>query len=68
VKRGWYGKYGGMFVPEILMPALEELEREYKKLSKDDAFRKELEMYLEEFAGRPTPLYLCRRLMSPFPE
>ncbi|RLG21788.1 tryptophan synthase subunit beta [Methanosarcinales archaeon] len=62
MKRGWYGKYGGMFVPETLMPALEQLEREYRKLNRDSNFKKELEMYLQEFAGRPTPLYLCRRL------
>jgi tryptophan synthase beta chain len=51
-----------MFVPETLMAPLHELEREYKRARRDAAFRKELEYYLEDFVGRPTPLYFAQRL------
>ncbi|WP_042687528.1 tryptophan synthase subunit beta [Methermicoccus shengliensis] len=60
--KGRFGKYGGMFVPETLMPALLELEREYERLKVDEHFQRELSQLLSEFAGRPTPLYACRRL------
>ena len=61
-KKAYYGEYGGQFVPETLMPVLEELEKEYLKAKKDPSFRKELEHYLSEFAGRPSPLYFAERL------
>jgi tryptophan synthase beta chain len=61
-KHGHFGPYGGMFVPETLMSALHELDTEYKKARKDRAFRRELDYYLREFAGRPTPLYYAERL------
>ncbi len=59
---GRFGKFGGRFVPETLIPALEELERAYLKFSRDKKFRRELEYYLREYAGRPTPLYLAGNL------
>ena len=61
-KHGHFGPYGGMFVPETLMSALHELDAEYKKAKKDKGFRRELDYYLHEFAGRPTPLYYAERL------
>lgn len=61
-EHGYYGPYGGRFVPETLMPALEELETAYKKAKNDDAFKKELAYYLETYAGRPTPLYYAANL------
>ncbi|OQX52816.1 MAG: tryptophan synthase subunit beta [Candidatus Omnitrophica bacterium 4484_213] len=61
-KRGYFGEFGGQFVPETLMAALEELEREYKRLKKDKDFQKELAYYLKEYVGRPTPLYFAQRL------
>lgn len=61
-KKGYFGTYGGKFVPETLMAALDELEEEYKQAKKDKKFQKELNFYLREFAGRPTPLYFARRL------
>jgi tryptophan synthase beta chain len=61
-KRGRYGEFGGKFVPEILMPALEELERAYKKFKKDPEAQKELKRYLTTYAGRPTPLYLAKNI------
>ena len=54
---GKYGKYGGRFVPETLMTAIRELEDTYEQVKDDPSFKKELEYYLSEYAGRPTPLY-----------
>ncbi len=57
-----FGPYGGQYVPETLMPALEELEREWFAARSDPTYRGELERLLCEYAGRPTPLYRARRL------
>jgi tryptophan synthase beta chain len=59
---GYFGKYGGRFVPETLMSALLELEAEYQKAKKDKEFEEELKRLLATYAGRPTPLYFARRL------
>jgi tryptophan synthase beta chain len=60
--RGHFGPYGGRFVPETLMHPLQELEKEYRRAQKDPAFKREFEYYLQEFCGRPTPLYFAERL------
>jgi len=60
--RGHFNEFGGKFVPETLMPALEELEREYALARQDPSFSEELENYLKEYVGRPTPLSLAQRL------
>lgn len=60
--RGHFGTYGGMFVPETLMSALDDLTAEYERAKGDPAFRSELDELLRNFAGRPTPLYLAERL------
>ncbi|MBZ0253660.1 MAG: tryptophan synthase subunit beta, partial [Candidatus Methylomirabilis sp.] len=60
--RGHYEKFGGKFVPETLMPALAELEREYRCAREDAAFRAELDHYLHSYSGRPTSLYFAERL------
>jgi tryptophan synthase beta chain len=60
--RGRFGPYGGRYVPETLIPALEEVEAAYREAKEDPAFLAELEYYLREFAGRPTPLFHARRL------
>ncbi|MBC7114128.1 MAG: tryptophan synthase beta chain [Archaeoglobi archaeon] len=57
-----FGEYGGRYVPETLIPPLEELERAYMKLKDDEEFQRELRGYLENYAGRPTPLYYARNL------
>lgn len=62
MKKGYFGRYGGWFVPETLMAPLEELEEAYEEARQDASFRQELEGYLREYAGRPTPLYFARRL------
>jgi tryptophan synthase beta chain len=61
---GHFGPYGGVFVPETLMTALEELTESYEAARKDPAFRLELDQLLREFVGRPTPLYLAERLTA----
>jgi tryptophan synthase beta chain len=58
----YYGQYGGQFVPETLIPALDELENAYAKFRKDVEYQEQLDALLEDFAGRPTPLYSAKRL------
>ena len=60
--RGKFGKYGGQFVPETLMAALNELEEAYNEAKDDPQFHRELQYYLSEYAGRPTPLYYAENL------
>ena len=60
--RGRFGSYGGRYVPETLMAALQELETAYAVARKDKAFRDEFHRLLADFAGRPTPLFLAERL------
>jgi len=59
---GKFGVFGGKYVPETLMAALEEIENTYLKLKNDSTFWRELEFYLRDYAGRPTPLYYAERL------
>jgi len=61
-ERGRFGPYGGQYVPETLMAALGELEREYAAAQADVSFRAELNALLADYVGRPTPLYFARRL------
>jgi hypothetical protein len=60
--RGHFGPYGGRYVPETLMQPLKELEEEYFRSQQDPEFQRELQYYLREFCGRPTPLYFAERL------
>ncbi len=59
---GRFGVYGGRYVPETLMAALDELEREYGKAKRDRSFQRRLDELLRTYAGRPTPLFFARRL------
>ena len=59
---GRFGEYGGRYVPETLMHPLQELEDEYFRAQQDPEFQTELQYYLREFCGRPTPLYHAERL------
>ena len=61
-KDGRFGDFGGKYIPETLAPAIEELEKNYLKIRNDPMFKKELKKFLEEYAGRPTPLYLAKNL------
>ena len=58
----YFGEYGGMFVPELFVPALEQLEQAYIEAMDDDAFQHEFNHLLTDYAGRPTPLTLCKNL------
>ena len=61
-ERGHFGEYGGKYVIETLMPALEELEAVYNDARKDPIFQKDLDYYLKKYVGRPTPLYYAKNL------
>lgn len=61
-KQGRFGDYGGRYIPETLVPAIEELEENYLKFKDDENFKKELDYYLKYYAGRPTPLYFAKNL------
>ncbi|MFY9844977.1 MAG: tryptophan synthase subunit beta [Terriglobales bacterium] len=61
---GRFGAYGGRYVPETLMAALEELECEYEKAKRDRKFQQRLDLLLKTYAGRPTPLFFARRLTA----
>ena len=61
-KSGHFGKYGGRFVAETLMPLIIEVEKEYIKAKKDSSFKKELSYYLNNYVGRPSPLYFAERI------
>jgi len=61
-KKGYFGSYGGKFVPETLMTPLKELEEAFRGAMRDRDFRAELNYYLKVYAGRPTPLYLAANL------
>lgn len=63
-KLGYYGDYGGRFVPETLMEALYELEESYDTIRRSHEFLSELEYYLKEYAGRATPLTFCRNMSA----
>ena len=62
----YFGQFGGMFVPQILVPALKQLEAEFLRAQTDPEFLAELSELLTEYAGRPTPLTLCRNLTKGF--
>jgi len=62
MKKGYFGEFGGRFVPETLMAALNDLEKEYTVSRKDKKFKARLNYYLREYAGRPTPLFLAKNL------
>ncbi|HZD35590.1 MAG TPA: tryptophan synthase subunit beta [Nitrososphaeraceae archaeon] len=59
---GKFGRYGGRYIPETLVPPIQELERAYSKFKKDPLFKSQLHYYLNEYAGRPTPLYYAKNL------
>ncbi len=61
-QQGYFGPFGGQFVPEILRPALEELEQAFNHYKDDETFKNELKTELRHFAGRPTPLYRAENL------
>lgn len=63
-QNGVFGKFGGMYVPEILVPALQQLEQAFSEAQNDPAFTEEFTGLLREYAGRETPLYRCRNMAA----
>ncbi|HNQ86893.1 MAG TPA: pyridoxal-phosphate dependent enzyme, partial [Deltaproteobacteria bacterium] len=64
--KGYFGEFGGQYVPETLLPALEELESAMEEAFADTAFRDEFTSYLVDYVGRPTPLTHAKRLSEHF--
>ena len=60
--KGRFGEYGGQYVPETLMNAVNELEAAYNKFKDDDEFKRELDTLLREYAGRPSLLYEAKKM------
>jgi tryptophan synthase beta chain len=65
-KEGYYGQFGGAFIPELLYPNVKELEDNYLKILESDSFQKEYKDLLQHYVGRPSPLYLAKRLSEKF--
>ena len=63
-ERGFFGAYGGAFIPEILYPNVEELKQNYIKITEEESFQKEFKALLKDYVGRPTPLYFASRLSA----
>ena len=65
-KNGYYGEFGGAFIPELLHPNIEELKDNYLKISQEEEFQKEFKALLKDYVGRPTPLYYAKKLSEQF--
>lgn len=65
-ERGYYGKFGGAFIPEMLYPNIEELAHNYLKIIQEDSFKKDFDQLLKDYVGRPTPLYHAVRLSQKY--
>lgn len=64
--RGYYGNFGGAFIPEMLYPNVEELRNEYVKIIESESFKKQFDLLLKTYVGRPTPLYYAKRLSEKY--
>ena len=65
-KKGFYGNFGGAYIPEMLYPNIDELKRNYLKIINSENFKKDFEKLLTEYVGRPTPLYFAERLSKKY--
>jgi tryptophan synthase beta chain len=65
-EKGFYGEFGGAFIPEMLMPNVDELRENYLKISESEEFQKEFRALLKDYVGRPTPLYFAKRLSEKY--
>lgn len=63
---GYYGQFGGAFIPELLYPNVKEIEEQYIQIIESDEFQKEYKALLKDYVGRPTPLYLAKRLSEKY--
>lgn len=65
-KRGYFGKFGGAYIPEMLYPNVEELKENYLKIIEEESFQKQFHKLLKDYVGRPTPLFLANRLSEKY--
>ena len=65
-ERGYYGEFGGAFIPEMLYPNTEELRQNYIRIMEEPSFRQEFDQLLKDYVGRPTPLYFADRLSKKY--
>ncbi len=65
-EQGYYGNFGGAFIPEMLHRNVEELRTKYLDIINEDSFQKEFRELLKDYAGRPTPLYFAKRLSDKY--
>ena len=65
-EKGYYGEFGGAFIPEMLYPNVEELRQNYLKITAQDDFKSEFDQLLRDYVGRPTPLYFASRLSDKY--
>ncbi|HMI00933.1 MAG TPA: tryptophan synthase subunit beta [Pedobacter sp.] len=65
-EKGYYGDFGGAYIPEMLYPNVEELRQNYLKIMADEDFQKEFHQLLKDYVGRPSPLYLAKRLSQKY--
>ena len=65
-QNGYYGDFGGAYIPEMLYPNIFELKQKYISIINDISFKKEFNQLLEEYVGRPTPLYFAKRLSKKY--
>ena len=63
---GYYGKFGGAFIPEMLYPNVQELQQQYLHIIQSESFKNEFSLLLKDYVGRPTPLYFAQRLSNEF--
>jgi len=64
--KGYYGDFGGAYIPEMLYPNVEELRQNYMSIINDESFQEEFKKLLKDYVGRPSPLYLAKRLSSKY--
>lgn len=65
-EKGYYGKFGGAYIPEMLYPNVEELKEQYMQIISDPSFQEEYDQLLRDYVGRPSPLYLAKRLSEKY--
>ncbi|WP_026450390.1 tryptophan synthase subunit beta [Aequorivita capsosiphonis] len=65
-EKGYYGEFGGAYIPEMLYPNVEELRQNYLKIMAEESFQKEFRALLKDYVGRPTPLYFAKRLSEKY--
>ena len=65
-EKGYYGQFGGAFIPEMLYPNVEELRVSYLSIIEEPAFQEEFQNLLKDYVGRPTPLFLAKRLSEKY--